>query len=78
MSENQHQGQVPPKPGNEKDELYFIFTLHDADKNGYLDGHELRVALTDFEDDTDQTLMSLEDVADMIDHVLEEDDTDGE
>ncbi|RUP51646.1 hypothetical protein BC936DRAFT_146780 [Jimgerdemannia flammicorona] len=70
--------QTPPKPPTtEKEELYFIFTLHDYNKDGYLDGHELRSAFTDFEG-KDTPTMSLEEVVDMVDHVLEEDDKDGD
>lgn len=64
---------------DEKDTLFYLFSMHDYNKDGFLDGHELRAAFTDFEHDEDVSeLISLDEVTDMVDHVLEEDDLNGE
>ena len=64
----------------EDEELYYLFSIHDVDHDGYLDGHELREAFTDeFADlEEGQSPLSLEEIVEMIDHVLLEDDMDNE
>ncbi|OZJ05893.1 hypothetical protein BZG36_00893 [Bifiguratus adelaidae] len=61
-----------------KDEMIYVFTLHDYDKDGHLDGHELRAAFTDFDGINAADLLNLEEVNEMVDHVLEEDDINGD
>lgn len=72
---------------SEKDMIYYLFVIHDTNGDGYLDGHELRAAFTDFDHDDDehaniteqqQEIISLIEVTDMVDHVLLEDDKNGE
>ncbi|KAI9020823.1 hypothetical protein CLU79DRAFT_219563 [Phycomyces nitens] len=60
--------------------VYYLFVVHDKNADGHLDGHELRAAFTDFEEgDEDPTkFISLEEVTEMVDHVLEEDDINGD
>lgn len=61
--------------------MYYLFVLHDMNNDAHLDGHELRAAFTDFdetEEDDPTQYVSLEEVTDMVDHVLEEDDLNGE
>ncbi|ORX52705.1 hypothetical protein DM01DRAFT_1268933, partial [Hesseltinella vesiculosa] len=61
--------------------VYYLFVLHDRNGDGHLDGHELRAAFSDFdaEHEEDPTkFVSLEDITAMVDHVLEEDDLDGD
>ncbi|GAB5590291.1 hypothetical protein Unana1_05191 [Umbelopsis nana] len=70
------EGEIPEM--DEKDTLFYLFTLHDYNKDGFLDGHELRAAFTDFEDDDPSAVVSLDEVTDMVDHVLEEDDLNGD
>ena len=69
----------------EEDDSYYFFALHDLNHDEYLDGHELRVAFT--EENFDPELgeheplrhhATLKEAEEMIDHVLEEDDIDGE
>ncbi|KAI8891095.1 hypothetical protein K501DRAFT_144539, partial [Backusella circina FSU 941] len=65
---------------SEEDTIYYLFALHDANGDGYLDGHELLQAFTDFGEghgDVSKYLL-LEEVTEMIDHVLEEDDLNGD
>jgi hypothetical protein len=54
--------------------------IHDVNGDGFLDGHELRAAFTDFGDEHEDATqyLSLQEVTEMVDHVLEEDDLDGE
>lgn len=65
---------------SEDDMIYYLFVIHDLNGDGYLDGHELRVAFTDFDDNHQETqdLLTLKEVTDMVDHVLLEDDKNGE
>lgn len=71
-------GEMPPDLSDE-DMIYYLFLIHDVNSDGYLDGHELRQAFTDFGGDEDATqYLSLDEVTEMVDHVLEEDDLDGE
>lgn len=65
---------------SEEDTIFYLFALHDANGDGFLDGHELLQAFTDFGEghgDVSKYLL-LEEVTEMIDHVLEEDDLNGE
>jgi hypothetical protein len=73
---------------SEKDMIYYLFVIHDTNGDGYLDGHELRAAFTDFDHDDEhsdnsttteeQVLIPLGEVTEMVDHVLLEDDKNGE
>ncbi|KAI8372773.1 uncharacterized protein BYT42DRAFT_536228 [Radiomyces spectabilis] len=68
-------------PLSDKDMIYYLFVIHDTNGDNHLDGHELRAAFTDFDDvsEIDPTeFISLEEVTEMVDHVLEEDDLDGD
>ncbi|KAI9473574.1 MAG: hypothetical protein EXX96DRAFT_488553 [Benjaminiella poitrasii] len=58
--------------------IYYLFLIHDVDGDGFLDGHELRAAFTDFGEDDATQYLSLEEVTEMVDHVLAEDDLDGD
>ncbi|KAF9426146.1 hypothetical protein BGZ94_006870 [Podila epigama] len=62
----------------EKEELMMLFSLHDTNKDGYLDGIELRAAFSDFNQGEAETPLTLQAMNDMIDHVIGEDDTDNE
>lgn len=66
---------------SEQDMIYYLFVIHDTNGDGYLDGHELRAAFTDFDEDEqhgeDQDI-TLQEVTNMVDHVLLEDDRNGE
>ncbi|KAJ3413684.1 hypothetical protein HDV05_007672 [Chytridiales sp. JEL 0842] len=77
-----------PKPD---DDMYYFFSLHDYNHDAHLDGHELRVAFTEFENKLDETRggpdasgklakdrLKLPDVEKLIDHALEEDDYDND
>ncbi|KAI8098819.1 uncharacterized protein BX664DRAFT_319668 [Halteromyces radiatus] len=66
---------------NEDDMIYYLFVLHDKNGDGHLDGHELRAAFSDFDHDREEDptkFVSLEDITLMVDHVLGEDDLDGD
>lgn len=73
---------------SEQDMIYYLFVIHDLNGDGYLDGHELRAAFTDFDEDSDhhdhqgtlrkKETIPMDEITDMVDHVLEEDDTNGE
>ncbi|KAJ3084242.1 hypothetical protein BCR33DRAFT_712287 [Rhizoclosmatium globosum] len=56
------------------DDLYLFFSIHDYDHNGHLDGHELRVAFTEFET-KEKGFTTLEDVEKLIDESLSKYDT---
>ncbi|KAF9543350.1 hypothetical protein EC957_000941 [Mortierella hygrophila] len=61
----------------EKEELMMLFTLHDTNKDGHLDGIELRAAFSDYNDQhtpNSQSTVTLQQMLDMIDHVIGEDD----
>jgi len=74
----QHLKDIPhPEKLSADDELYYMFSIHDVNKDGHLDGHELREAFVDHNEDGKQTL-SLDEIIEMVDHVLEEDDMDNE
>ncbi|KAL1923785.1 uncharacterized protein VTP21DRAFT_8765 [Calcarisporiella thermophila] len=62
---------------DENDVLYYLFTLHDYNKDNHLDGHELRHVLTDVEEG-DNPLPPLSEIDKTVDHVLLEDDIDGD
>ncbi|KAF9110269.1 hypothetical protein BGX27_006587 [Mortierella sp. AM989] len=61
----------------EKEELMMLFSLHDTNKDGYLDGIELRGAFSDYSKGSSSPL-TLKQMTDMIDHVIAEDDTDND
>jgi hypothetical protein len=72
---------------SEKEELMMLFSLHDSNKDGFLDGIELRAAFSDMTSSNDfnkdgkdesKYKVTLQQMIDMIDHVIEEDDTDNE
>ncbi|CAG8530459.1 4436_t:CDS:2 [Ambispora gerdemannii] len=69
-----------PPDMSETDELYYLFTIHDINKDRYLDGHELREAFTDFNLDNEdpKAILTISELNEMIDHVLLEDDMDNE
>jgi hypothetical protein len=65
----------------EDDMIFYLFVLHDQNGDNHLDGHELRAAFSDFDHDAEEDptqFVSLEDITLMVDHVLAEDDLDGE
>ncbi|KAF8957799.1 hypothetical protein BGZ46_002095 [Entomortierella lignicola] len=62
---------------SEKEELLMLFSLHDSNKDGYLDGIELRAAFSDYEKGS-HSAISLKQMNDMIDHVIAEDDINNE
>jgi Ca2+-binding EF-hand superfamily protein len=74
---------------SEQDMIYYLFVIHDLNGDGYLDGHELRAAFTDFDEEGEHNhsqtdlyrkieTIPFDEITDMVDHVLEEDDTNGE
>ncbi|CAG8706539.1 2300_t:CDS:1, partial [Acaulospora morrowiae] len=73
-----HLKDIPhPEEMTENDELYYLFSIHDFNRDGYLDGNELRNAFSDFEEgnsSADDPRTKLEEITEMIDHVLLEDD----
>ncbi|KAG0003974.1 hypothetical protein BGZ80_007705 [Entomortierella chlamydospora] len=69
----EHMGEKA-KTLSQKEELMMLFSLHDSNKDGFLDGIELRAAFSDYAH-SDESNLSLEKMHDMIDHVIEEDDT---
>ncbi|KAI8977883.1 hypothetical protein BDB01DRAFT_726913 [Pilobolus umbonatus] len=52
--------------------IYYLFVIHDLNEDGYLDGHELMAAFN--EDNSTQ----LDEIVSMVDHVLLEDDRNGD
>ncbi|CEG66072.1 hypothetical protein RMATCC62417_02721 [Rhizopus microsporus] len=63
----------------DEDMVYYLFLIHDQNGDGFLDGHELRQAFTDFGHDEDVSkYLSLDEITEMVDHVLEEDDLNGD
>ncbi|CAG8729371.1 3598_t:CDS:2, partial [Racocetra fulgida] len=68
-----------PEEISDEDELYYLFSIHDTNQDGYLDGHELRGAFTDDHEDSDNTnVLKMEEIVEMIDHALLEDDMNNE
>ncbi|KAI8987376.1 hypothetical protein BDF20DRAFT_849875 [Mycotypha africana] len=47
MEKAEELGTLPPELG-EEDMIYYLFLIHDLNGDGFLDGHELREAFTDF------------------------------
>ncbi|CEP08295.1 hypothetical protein [Parasitella parasitica] len=62
----------------EQDMIYYLFVIHDINGDGYLDGHELRAAFTDFDEHDGEDPLTLQEVTEMVDHVLLEDDKNGD
>ncbi|KAI8916296.1 hypothetical protein EDD86DRAFT_185324 [Gorgonomyces haynaldii] len=61
------------------EDVFYFFTLHDYNHDGFLDGHELRNAFIGFEynADKDQVVdIPIKDLEEFIDHTLAEDDKD--
>lgn len=74
-------GQDPQAKLSENELVYYLFVLHDTNNDGHLDGHELRAAFTDFDEDEEDDptrYVALDEITAMVDHVLEEDDLNGE
>ncbi|CEP14910.1 hypothetical protein [Parasitella parasitica] len=69
-----------PDDLKDEDMIYYLFLIHDVNGDGFLDGHELRAAFTDFGEEYEDAMqfLSLEEVTEMVDHVLKEDDLDGD
>ncbi|CDS04759.1 hypothetical protein LRAMOSA07289 [Lichtheimia ramosa] len=75
------EGQDPQAKLTENELVYYLFVLHDTNNDGHLDGHELRAAFTDFDEDEEDDptrYVALDEITDMVDHVLEEDDLNGD
>ncbi|CAG8766156.1 29656_t:CDS:2 [Gigaspora margarita] len=68
----------PPDEISDEDELYYLFSIHDINHDGYLDGHELRGAFAEEFDESDRNGLKLEEIIEMIDHALLEDDMDND
>ncbi|KAG0251212.1 hypothetical protein BG011_007788 [Mortierella polycephala] len=62
----------------EMEELMTLFSLHDTNKDRFLDGIELRAAFSDYNQGSPDSVLGLKQMLDMIDHVIEEDDTDND
>ncbi|KAF9913834.1 hypothetical protein BX616_009484 [Lobosporangium transversale] len=61
----------------EREELMMLFSIHDTNKDGYLDGIELRAAFSQASDpakEDSNPQLELEKMIEMIDHVIAEDD----
>jgi len=70
-----HLKDIPVGELTDDDELYYLFSIHDVNHDGYLDGHELREAFIDDEfGDFEEQPLKFEEIIEMIDHVLLEDD----
>ncbi|KAI7865423.1 hypothetical protein BDF14DRAFT_1825318 [Spinellus fusiger] len=64
---------------DDKDTLYYLFVLHDKNGDGYLDGHELRASIMeDIMTEDTASAISLDELTEVVDHVLEEDDMNGD
>lgn len=72
---------------SEEDMIYYLFVIHDVNGDGYLDGHELRAAFSDFDHEDEErkehhislaVTIPFDEITEMVDHVLEEDDKNGE
>lgn len=65
----------------EDDDVFYFFSLHDYDKDGKLDGHELGLAFQGYEfynGTTFEESLDTKDLEFMIDHALHEDDSDND
>ncbi|KAG9296396.1 hypothetical protein G9A89_014988 [Geosiphon pyriformis] len=75
----QHLKDLPHPPDmTEDDELYYLFSVHDINQDGHLDGHELRGAFTDFTASDQEAVLTLTEINEMTDHVFLEDDMDND
>ncbi|KAF9570888.1 hypothetical protein EC968_001197 [Mortierella alpina] len=63
---------------SEREELMTLFSMHDSNKDGHLDGIELREAFSDYNNGGEGSKLTLQQMNDMIDHVIAEDDTNNE
>ncbi|KND05077.1 uncharacterized protein SPPG_00752 [Spizellomyces punctatus DAOM BR117] len=71
--------QEPLPKSTEEEDLYYFFSLHDYNEDSHLDGNELMAAFTQAgEMPPVGSRLSRKDLEEMIDHALEEDDTDGD
>ncbi|KAI9006433.1 hypothetical protein DFJ74DRAFT_712479 [Hyaloraphidium curvatum] len=62
---------------DEDDADLAFFKVTDLNNDGFLDGHELRTAFSDYDAPEDQRI-PVQEVDDMVDHTLREDDRDGD
>ncbi|KAI9227953.1 MAG: hypothetical protein DHS80DRAFT_23743 [Piptocephalis tieghemiana] len=76
LEENNIEG-LNPEDISEKDEAFYFFRLHDRNGDGYLDGNELLASFKEDHADGEESL-PLEDLVDWVDHVLRDDDIDGD
>ncbi|KAJ3342040.1 hypothetical protein HDU93_003562 [Gonapodya sp. JEL0774] len=61
------------------EEIYVMFLLHDIDRDGKLDGIELRAMITDsLSHDAKVPIMNLEEADYLVEKMLDADDSDGE
>lgn len=49
-------------PHTEEEELIYFFELHDTNRDGFLDGHELRIAFSEHDKDLDSPDLTLAEV----------------
>ncbi|KAF9964635.1 hypothetical protein BGZ70_006170 [Mortierella alpina] len=63
---------------SEREELMTLFSMHDSNKDGHLDGIELREAFSDYNNGGEGSKLTLQQMNSMIDHVIDEDDTNNE
>jgi len=68
---------VNHKSENSEDDLLYFFTLHDYNKDNELDGNELFASFVDGFDPTIEEKKDIEYIMEWVDHILEEDDIDG-
>ncbi|XP_062379018.1 cell growth regulator with EF hand domain protein 1 [Sardina pilchardus] len=66
--------QANPDVSTREQEVFFLFSLHDYDKSGQLDGLELMKLLSDFLSHLSQTPKSTDGVVAMVDYLLQTQD----
>eukprot|EP00842_Homolaphlyctis_polyrhiza_P005437 jgi/Hompol1/5895/HPOL_000331-RA len=65
--------------GSHNSDVFYFFSVHDYNSDGFLDGHELRLAFQGYElhwyGEEAANKLDFQDIEKMIDHALDEDDT---
>ncbi|XP_030634003.1 cell growth regulator with EF hand domain protein 1 isoform X2 [Chanos chanos] len=74
IKDNLNKGQASPDLNTWEQEVFFVFSLHDYDKSGQMDGLEAMQLLTDFLSHQSTAPKSAESVVSLVDYLLQTQD----